>query len=982
MTDQATDQVTIIRAKGERLTKKHALGEESEGYGNAYLVTSTVKEVSSIHDLHELLTRLETITDRCVIRGRRRPELPPRAAVRRAYHPDPSKSEPPGFEPADRRWLCVDIDHLACPDHLDPDFDPEGAILYAMEQLPEWLQGVSCHWQWSSSAGLKGWTLLKVHLWFWMDRAVDDPALRVWAKRETYVDHALYNPVQPHYTANPIFAGGLEDPVERRSGLLEGDRHTACVPETIWRWTELEEARRAKARAERAARVVDIRADSPRVRAWVQAQIDGIKSNLEASAGSQRHPAALEAAGSLANTCSWGWLSEQEARAVLDCSPIADLPKRDGELDRLWRWTLARTASNPATPPDLGPDRPPPVRPTPPRRPEPPHPAESAEDHEARQAAGSFARGEGEPPEEPPAPPPHEEEADEAEDYEDDGILWSRDGEGVWWGLEFGARVARHRRDERGRSQVWVYAYHLEPEAHTVDVTTGESGVRLRYRDQSGDWRTTVMASSAWVDKGPARTEAKALADAGAVIMPERGVDLVMQLGRWAMRTRGRRDLVRQVVYLSGWHKTGEGRRAWVNGPHVHGASWLREGDPGPRGKCSGSVESWLKEVGRGATTPGLRFALGVSFAGPMLEPLQMRPFIVHISGSSSAGKSIAGELASSLWGHPEEMELRWQTSPGALAARLERRSGGFAVIDEVQEQEKISVVSGIIHALAGGKEKDRLQRNAELRGRRSWSLTALSTGEIPIAQYLGKRAQGGHSVRAMDVRVTRGELTTSKDHALALRHQTRRHYGCIGDAWGAALCELEEARWDEIRERVYELADREGAVYKEAELGRILPQLAVCVIALGLAGQFGLAPVLSEEELDEALRWAIAKVVEARGTETCPEARAYALLRTLYETQPYRFPEEGSDEQGRDLLGISERGSTGFIFTTRGMLSDEIKQQCSPDVLFEWLQGRGLAHINSASKSGKSRVSGKVRKWWKLNIDSWPEEGEDEDTT
>ena len=108
--------------------------------------------------------------------------------------------------------------------------------------MPEEFRDASCWWQWSSSQGVPARLgeappdALRLHLWFWLDRAVPDEDLRRWANTRKAeglpVDAALFNPVQPHYTARPLF-DGLSDPLPRRSGFREGlvDEVALVLPE-------------------------------------------------------------------------------------------------------------------------------------------------------------------------------------------------------------------------------------------------------------------------------------------------------------------------------------------------------------------------------------------------------------------------------------------------------------------------------------------------------------------------------------------------------------------------------------------------------------------------------------------------------------------------------------------------------------------------------------------------------------------------------
>jgi len=145
--------------------------------------------------------------------------------------------------PASRRWVTLDIDGLPANKKskiLRHEFnpgDPETTIRDVIDLLPAVFQDVSCHWRYSSSTGFKGYTI-SCHLTFVLDVPISDEDLKryfntfnesfigVFGRR--LVDPALFNPIQPHYTAAPIL-DGVEDPLSQRSGILKGTNEVVNV---------------------------------------------------------------------------------------------------------------------------------------------------------------------------------------------------------------------------------------------------------------------------------------------------------------------------------------------------------------------------------------------------------------------------------------------------------------------------------------------------------------------------------------------------------------------------------------------------------------------------------------------------------------------------------------------------------------------------------------------------------------------------------
>ena len=135
--------------------------------------------------------------------------------------------------PATRAWVTLDIDGIPAgpkakilANSFDPR-DPETTIKDVIELLPRVFHDVSCHWRYSSSTGFKGDTV-SCHLTFILDTPTSDDNLKRYFQTfnegfitiygQRLVDPALFNPIQPHYTAAPII--DIEDPLSQRSGTL------------------------------------------------------------------------------------------------------------------------------------------------------------------------------------------------------------------------------------------------------------------------------------------------------------------------------------------------------------------------------------------------------------------------------------------------------------------------------------------------------------------------------------------------------------------------------------------------------------------------------------------------------------------------------------------------------------------------------------------------------------------------------------------
>lgn len=184
--------------------------------------------VNSIYELSPLLQAAEELPEALVIRGAPvTTDIVGSRAQRRgsgegADFVGTFRTPAPG-----RCYAMIDIDKYVLPRGWTLNQTSVPKICeHLVQQLPKEFHNVSYHWQLSSSAGIGDPRVVSMHLWFWFDRPVPDADLKVWAKRintaagKKLVDDALFQHVQAHYTAAPIFTG-MDDPFPRRSGLVQ-----------------------------------------------------------------------------------------------------------------------------------------------------------------------------------------------------------------------------------------------------------------------------------------------------------------------------------------------------------------------------------------------------------------------------------------------------------------------------------------------------------------------------------------------------------------------------------------------------------------------------------------------------------------------------------------------------------------------------------------------------------------------------------------
>ena len=131
------DFLTILH--GDQLAAKQVNRSSNDGYdvlpaGTSFGHSVASVSVTSLSDLHQALSNLQTNSERFVIRGNLI-EGRPTKGIRRTLRP--KMDEPANFVPASHRWFMLDIDDVSMPEGLvDPNTQADGIIGHVISLLP------------------------------------------------------------------------------------------------------------------------------------------------------------------------------------------------------------------------------------------------------------------------------------------------------------------------------------------------------------------------------------------------------------------------------------------------------------------------------------------------------------------------------------------------------------------------------------------------------------------------------------------------------------------------------------------------------------------------------------------------------------------------------------------------------------------------------------------------------------------------------
>lgn len=156
-----------------------------------------------------------------------------------------------------------------------------------------------------------------------------------------------------------------------------------------------------------------------------------------------------------------------------------------------------------------------------------------------------------------------------------------------------------------------------------------------------------------------------------------------------------------------------------------------------------GNYEKWKQEIKKlRSKSRTLRFLMASSFASPLVKIFQINPFVVHLWGKSSNGKTVAQMVCASIWGNPQKGKLLSSLDSTKVASE---RLCNFLrnmplILDELQiTKTKYKTYDTLIYELTEGKGRDRGTVDGGLTETTEWDNIIIVSGEEPITSTSSK---------------------------------------------------------------------------------------------------------------------------------------------------------------------------------------------------------------------------------------------------
>jgi hypothetical protein len=186
-------------------------------------------------------------------------------------------------------------------------------------------------------------------------------------------------------------------------------------------------------------------------------------------------------------------------------------------------------------------------------------------------------------------------------------------------------------------------------------------------------------------------------------------------------------------------------------------------------------------------------FALMVGISAPLYEFCGLKGATLSLYGETGAGKTLIQYWQQSVWGNPQKLHFAAKFTENALFSRMAVLAHMPMTIDETTVLEAKDL-GGFLYMVTQGRDKARLNRNAEEREPREWALPVTISTNRPTTMMMTAAGldTDAQMARLLEVNVPKHALFT-RDTAIGKRiyHFLSSNHGTMGRAFITKLLEL-----------------------------------------------------------------------------------------------------------------------------------------------------------------------------------------------
>ena len=351
-------------------------------------------------------------------------------------------------------------------------------------------------------------------------------------------------------------------------------------------------------------------------------------------------------------------------------------------------------------------------------------------------------------------------------------------------------------------------------------------------------------------------------------------------------------------------------------------------------GEPSKDRDAWVQAVSL-LDQPRLRkqaFAIAAGFGSPLLALMDWHSAVVSLAGPSGVGKSLAANLALSIYGRPEHLSQASSATSNSIEAQLTRQKNVPYLLDEVTNLPS-NRLANFIYSAANGQGKAALTQSREFREVGTWALVPFITSNHPLLDMPNKEIEEAHRRRLLEFYISPEESLTSEEGAV-LAKAMMNYGGAVAEPYLRFILKNKPT----VIEMLHTAYHRFRAQLDSAAADRFaLWTLAAAYVGGSVAKALGLFPV----DMEATLKVALDTQREGAATiespyEICRQALADFLNEhkpfTIYWKDRARFAEDAP--QGRQVI-VRVHGH-GVVSIHAKYLKDYLQSQKIPIKAFK----------------------------------------------
>lgn len=322
--------------------------------------------------------------------------------------------------------------------------------------------------------------------------------------------------------------------------------------------------------------------------------------------------------------------------------------------------------------------------------------------------------------------------------------------------------------DDYGQAIPTVACPHpIMPIERIKDSETGEESVRLLYTWDCKRWKDIVISRFSLVDQRRILELAKV------------GISVTTVTARALVEYLQDVDALNHAEIPETY---GISRLGWLDNygfaPYVSGLQFCGGMDDETvfsSVQQRGSYEAWKTKVNEWRRYhPAVNLVIAASFASVLLPIVNIMPFCVNLHGGSGVGKTVAQEIAASVWAKPKQYMATLNSTTNAIGKKAGFLCNLPLILDELQTAGKEGFD---VYAFCEGQSRMRMTASLELRKTYKWRNIAILSGEGELAS--GTDA-GGKLNRVLDIEC-RTKLVENGNRAVTFLTE---NYGYAGRAF------------------------------------------------------------------------------------------------------------------------------------------------------------------------------------------------------